>query len=118
MDIKEISEFQKKFDIEHDWFWSPDDPETKRLNDLQYATIAILGELGEFANIVKKILREYNHLNAKPTQEMMEKIKEELTDVFIYLVKLGIMLDFDLEKWYLQKMELNKERFKRFEAKK
>src|SRR3972149_8445250 len=100
MEIKDIVEFQKKFDIEHGWLWSPDDSETKRLNDLQYATIAILGELGEFSNVVKKILREYNHLNTKPTQEMIEKLKEELTDVFIYLIKLSMMLDFDLDKWY------------------
>ena|SRR3989304_8882229 len=118
MQIKDIVEFQKQFDVEHGWLWSPQDTETKRLNDLQYATIALLGELGEFSNIVKKILREYNHSNAKPTEEMIEKLKEELTDVFIYLVKVSIMLDFDLEKTYLQKMSFNKERFKRFEVKK
>src|SRR3990172_4748813 len=112
MEIKDIVDFQKTFDIKHGWLWSPTDDESKKMNDLQYATIAILGELGEFSNVVKKILREYNHLNTKPTQEMIEKLKEELTDVFIYLVKLSMMLDFDLEKHYLQKMALNTERFK------
>ena len=42
-------------------------------------------------------------------------IQEELTDVFIYLLKLSYQLDIDLEKAYVEKMAKNRERFLKYE---
>lgn len=112
--IKHIFDFQKEFDLKHGWHWSPNDEEKQRLTNLQYGVIAISGEVGEFANLVKKLLREYNHANTKPTEEMMARMREELADIFIYLVKLSMLLNMDLEKEYYKKVNRNEKRFKRF----
>jgi hypothetical protein len=61
MDIKEIAKFQKEFGEKHGWSWSKSSQEEK-IKHLQYGTIALAGEVGEFANTVKKILREFNFL--------------------------------------------------------
>lgn len=56
-------------------------------------------EVGEVANIVKKIVRGDFKLS-----ERKSDIQEELADVFIYLMKLSYQLDIDLEKAYMAKM--------------
>lgn len=42
-------------------------------------------------------------------------LTEEISDVFIYLIKLVYQLDFDLESEYFKKMKKNEERFKNYE---
>jgi NTP pyrophosphatase (non-canonical NTP hydrolase) len=75
-------------------------------------TVALSGELGEFANIVKSIARgDYGLEDAKG------RLSNELADVFIYVVKLADQLGIDLERAFLEKVELNKERFRKYESK-
>jgi NTP pyrophosphatase (non-canonical NTP hydrolase) len=113
MSLKEITKFQREFDKKHGWDWSSSSQEDK-IKNLQYGTIALAGEVGEFANTVKKILREFQVLN-KISEKDYEKMKEELVDVFIYTIKLADqLLNFDLEKEYFKKMKLNEKRFKKF----
>ena len=116
MDLKEITKFQREFDEKHGWNWA-NSSEKEKLEHLQYGTIALTGEVGEFANLVKKILREFNSTGKLPGKDMYEKLKEELTDVFIYLLKLADQaLEMDIEKEYFKKMKFNEVKFKRFEV--
>jgi NTP pyrophosphatase (non-canonical NTP hydrolase) len=115
MELKKIAEFQRKFDEKHGWDWSKAS-DKEWLKHLQYASIALTGEIGEFSNLVKKVLREFNSTGNLPGKEMVEKMKEELTDIFIYLIKISDQLfHMDLSKKYIEKMKKNEERFKKYE---
>lgn len=114
MELKDIVKFQKEFDENHNWVWDSEDPE-KRMNMLKYGAVALAGEVGEFSNLVKKVWRELDHNGKTPDEEMMKKLREELVDVFIYVITLSENLNLDLEKGYFEKMKINEERFKKFE---
>lgn len=121
MDLKGIAVFQREFDGNHlrHWNWMDTENEGERLENLQYGALCLAGEVGEFANEVKKILREYRSFKRSPTEEQLSKLREELADVFIYLIKLSDqVLKMNLEEEYLKKMNKNKERFKIYEREK
>lgn len=111
MDLKEIIKLQKEFDSKHKihFNWATEVSE-KNIQQLQFLVLSLAGEVGEMANCVKKVVRgDENLVSSK------DSISEELTDVFIYVLKLAYQMNIDLEKTYLQKLEANKLRFKSFE---
>ena len=59
-----------------------------------YPTLGLVGEAGEIANKVKKIIRDDNGIL---TEEKKEIIKDELGDVLWYLAALSLELGADLE---------------------
>ena len=113
MNLDEIKKFQKEFDGKHGWNWTDSKTFGEKLRKLHNATVAILGELGEFANVLKKLRRLYESKGERD-DALLPNLKEELVDVFIYLVVLANILDVDLEKEYFEKMRANEERFKEF----
>ena len=111
MELKEIIKLQKEFDSKHkiNFNWSEEISE-KNLEHLQFLVLSLAGEVGEMANCVKKVIRgDEQYLSSK------HRITEELADVFIYVLKLAYQMNVDLEGSYLQKLEINKSRFKSFE---
>ena len=110
MDLKKIIEEQKEFSESHFGSWSPDGRE-QTIEKLKFGTIALTGEVGEFANVLKKVLREPNKFDEK-----LAHMKEELADVFIYVMLLSVALKMDLESESRKKLEFNKEKFKDFKA--
>ena len=116
MDLKEIIKFQKKFDDKHGWSWEAED-EDGALERLKYVTIALSGEVGEFANLVKKALRKDFPVGKLPDTNKMEMLKGELTDVFIYTILASRVLKMDLEEGYFKKVKELEERFKDLEKK-
>lgn len=111
MTVDEIISFQKEFDSAHEsrFPWNSRIDENN-LASLEFLLISLTGELGETSNIVKKIIRGDFTLDEKRAD-----ISEEIVDMFIYLIKLSYQLDIDLEATYLDKMEKNRERFKKYE---
>ena len=111
MKLKEILKLQKEFDKKHkiNFNWA-EDISGKNLHQLQFLVLCLTGEVGELANLVKKVVRGDEQY--EPTKG---RITEELTDVFIYVLKLAYQMNVDLEASYLQKLEINKTRFKSFE---
>lgn len=73
---------------------------------VKHHTIGLAGEVGEFANLIKKIDR--GSLNFAATRE---ELGSELVDVLIYLCDLAAILNVDLEKEYAAKREFNERRF-------
>jgi NTP pyrophosphatase (non-canonical NTP hydrolase) len=75
----------------------------RRLNNLEYPTLGLAGEAGEVANIVKKIQRDHG---GEITEEIRQKLKDELGDVLWYISacadELGLTLaeiaEFNVEK--------------------
>jgi len=111
MEFKEIIKLQKEFDskhqIKHNW---AQEITEENFQQLQFLVLSLAGEVGEMANCVKKVVRGDQQYDTSK-----ERIAEELTDVFIYVLKLAYQMDIDLESSYLQKLEINKSRFKSFE---
>ena len=109
--IAELVSSQKKFDAKHgpegrSWAQQIDQ---QHINVLLELTVALTGEIGEFANITKKIARgDFTLESGKP------ELASELADIFVYLLKLAGQLGIDLEAEYSIKMKLNEKRFKRF----
>lgn len=109
--FEDFINYQRDFDKKHfgkfDWGQKIDD---ENIDILEFLLISILGELGETSNIVKKVLRGDATL-----QEMRPSLNEEITDIFIYLLKLIYQLDIDIAQEYLSKMQKNEKRFSKFE---
>lgn len=112
MTIKELMELQEEFDLTHTskFNWA------EKINDdniemLEFLLISMFGEIGETANLVKKSVRGDFKL-----EEIKEELSEEVADIFIYLLKICIQLDIDLEASFLKKKAKNKNRFKKYEV--
>jgi NTP pyrophosphatase (non-canonical NTP hydrolase) len=85
------------------WFGDTNAP-----HSILHHTVALCGEVGEFANLVKKIDRgSLDPKDAKTRHEMTM----ELTDVYIYLLNLAGILGVDLEAAYKVKRAENERRF-------
>ena len=74
-----------------------------RMNNIAYPTLGLAGEAGEVANIVKKIQRDDGGIL---TNEVREKLKDELGDVLWYIsacadelgLTLGEIAEFNINK--------------------
>lgn len=109
--LKAIFEFQAKFDRRRGWDWSKPKDEETRMRYLQHGTIALAGEVGEFANTLKKAMRHYESTGELPDAETYQSLEEEIVDVFIYVVKISIALGLDLAEGYYDKMKVNDKKF-------
>lgn len=110
MNIKEFLEMQKRFDSQHsskiNWSETITD---NNIHILEHLIIALVGEVGEAANILKKIIRgDTTLINCK------EQLTDEVVDVFIYILKLIYQLDIDIELEYNKKIQINTVRFEKY----
>jgi NTP pyrophosphatase (non-canonical NTP hydrolase) len=112
--LEDIVKFQNEFDKKHGWIDEFNSYDDKFFERLQYATIALAGEVGEFSNFLKKTLREKG-LDGKINDTLLASMKEELADIFIYLVILSIILKVDIGKSYYEKMKFNQKKYIKFE---
>lgn len=108
--IKELLYRQRTFDEMHSgntpFFTKIDE---NNLHELEHLIVCLLGELGEFANILKKVRRgDFSLASVK------DELDEELVDVFIYLLKISGQFDVDLEVGYEKKMLKNSYKFQSY----
>lgn len=75
---------------------------------IPHHTLAMAGEVGEFANIVKKI--ERGSLSMQDPAVRV-RLAMELTDIFTYLLNLAGLIGIDLEKSYVHVRTENQRRF-------
>lgn len=115
MNINEFIEIQNKFDELHGWSNRESDDYEKIINQLKDDIVGLVGEVGEFSNIVKKIALESKEEIENSFNNNIEDLNEELIDIFIYLLRIMTSLDTDVENEYLKKLKFNKRRFKKFE---
>lgn len=80
------------------WF-----PKTR---NLPFMGLALAGEVGEVCNLLKKVERGTHTLD-----EIRAELKEEVVDVFTYLLNIAAMLNLDLEEGYETKRTKNGKRF-------
>lgn len=112
--LKEIIDFQREFDKKHGWDWETDN-EKERLDHMTYAVVALCGEVGEFSNLVKKAMREHISTGNLMSDDIKEKLREEIVDVFIYVLKTAVGLDMNLEEEFFEKLKRNEEKFRVYE---
>lgn len=111
MTIDELTNIQHKFDAKHKGTFCWDEKiSDDNLQMLEFLMIALMGEVGESANIVKKIVRGDYKL-----KEKKDALADEMADIFAYLLKLSYQLGIDIEKVYIEKLEKNQERFQNYE---
>lgn len=113
MHLKEIMKMQAAFDQAHAVskdFYTPIDE--SNLEELEHLVVCVLGELGEFANVLKKMTR--GDLAYKSGRPLLE---EELVDIFIYVIKIAEQFEVDLEQGFQQKVRKNSQRFQAWEKK-
>ncbi len=103
MHIEDLIKAQDEFDSKHDsnFIWNKKiDKDT--MNVLEFIVLGLAGEVGELANLTKKIIRgDYTF------DEKLPELKEEATDVLIYLLKLINQMDINSEEEYFKKINKN-----------
>jgi hypothetical protein len=78
------------------------------IQSLPYNTLALCGEAGELANIIKKVERgslQWNDPRVRFDAAM------EAIDIFIYLLKIFYLMDVDPYLLYMKKRAINDTRF-------
>lgn len=112
MDISEIVRRQLEAD-ERRGFPVKFATDAERVGQLTRDTVGFVGEVGEFANILKKVdLAQRTEKYVGPSlNEASSSLREELADAMIYIIRLSNVLDADIEADLLAKMEKNNERY-------
>ena len=116
MNISELIKMQRAFDENHGF--NPQIGNEKELFELiSKDLIGLVGEIGEFANLCKKVNFQIDHIQQINTEEVIQKkqlMKEELVDIWIYFIRICNYLKVDFETEYLKKLEINKTKFEKF----
>ena len=76
--------------------------------DIAHHVLALCGEVGELANMIKKVQRGDLDLDDEDTYYDMAS---EITDIFIYIVSIASIAGMDREAFYAAKREYNYQRF-------
>lgn len=116
MDLSKIVARQLAADIKRG-FSEELQTDAERLAQLTRDTVGLVGEVGEFANLLKKVdlaLRVDDYEGASIDTASAE-LREELVDAMIYIFRLSIALGGDIENDLLKKMAKNDERYRHLE---
>jgi NTP pyrophosphatase (non-canonical NTP hydrolase) len=91
--------------------------DVERQAQLAKDLIGLMGEIGEFANLVKKVGLRIAHTgyDGPSLEDASDKLREELADSIIYIIRLSAILGADLEQDVLAKMQRNDIRYRSFE---
>lgn len=113
MNLNEIVKAQREFDERHGW--TPPVVTEKEISQLLTRDlIGLFGEMGEFANAVKKLQLAPSDELCKVFQDHSPELREELVDFMIYVVRIASYLGVDLEEEYEKKRKINERRFIKF----
>lgn len=112
MDLRQISNMQIEMDEQHGFQVNFED-RIQKYEQLNKDLVGFFGEIGEFANLVKKatIKLERPQEYTFDITDGEEAMREELVDSLIYLFRLAAILDMDLQDEILKKMQRNKARY-------
>lgn len=116
MDLSVIIERQVSAD-ERRGFPVRFETERQQYDQLTNDLVGLVGEVGEFANELKKVGLGLD--NAKydgpSLKDAAPHLREELADAVIYLIRLSAGLGGDLEEDILSKMDTNDDRYRSLE---
>ena len=100
MNIKEIQEKLAKFAEERDWdqFHSP-----KNL------VMALTSEVGELNELFQWLTEGQSSI--KDDSSKTDEIRQEIADIFIYVLRLAAKLDIEIEEAVREKIEINAKKY-------
>lgn len=106
--ISDLRALQKNFDLTHNVkgksFYT--DITEENISELEHLAVCLAGEVGEFCNVLKKMVRgDVDAIKGK------EALSEELADCLIYIIKISNQYKIDIEKETLNKIKSNMSRF-------
>ena len=106
MDLKEIFELQRNFDKKRGWnrYETSRGTPAEILDFMQHFVLVMVEELGEVSRVRKQFFRDKQSLDVKT-------LKDEMVDLFVYLMQACMVLNMNLEEEYLRKMRESEERF-------
>ncbi|MDD4309582.1 MAG: hypothetical protein PHO32_04320 [Candidatus Cloacimonetes bacterium] len=120
MKLQELIDIQMAFDKQHGWDYSNINCE-EFIESLNKELIGLIGEVGEFSNIVKKINLYVDRFGSNEIEKQVAKHKdglsEELIDSMIYLFRIASMLSIDIGVSFNRKLVANKEKYLEYELK-
>lgn len=91
--------------------------DAEREEQLMRDVIGLVGEVGEFSNLLKKVMltRTVAGYDGPDLTSAGPELREELADIAIYIFRLATILGSDLEEDILAKISRNDERYRRLE---
>ena len=95
MDIEHIKKVLKKFSHDRDW---------EQYHNPKNLVMALSGEVGELNEIFQWLTDKESE---NPPEEVLAHTKEEIADIAVYLIRICMKLDIDLEDAILEKMKKN-----------
>jgi len=105
LELKQIFEVQREFDRKLGWnAYEKCRTLEDSLRFMEHFVLVMVEELGEISRIRKQFYRDKQSF-------MVEELKHELIDIFVYFMQACMALDLDLERDYLEKMKWNEKRF-------
>jgi NTP pyrophosphatase (non-canonical NTP hydrolase) len=109
-----VALIDRQLDADRRRGFAVDFPTTEQRQDqLSRELVGLVGEIGEFANVLKKVtLRSEHPAYEGPTLEQASaQLGEELADALIYIIRLSAILGSDLEADLVAKMKFNDARY-------
>ena len=112
MDLYQLSKIQIEMDEQHGFHVHFED-NIKKYEQLTKDLVGLFGEIGEFANIVKKANIKLENAESYEFNilEGEKAMREELADSLIYLIRIAAILDMDIQDETLKKMQKNKDKY-------
>ncbi len=101
MDIKAIQSQLTEFADERDW---------DQFHNPKNLSMALAGEAAELLEIFQWLTAEQSK-DIVNSEKQMSHVKEEIADVFLFLVRLADKLGVDIEKVALEKIEINRMKY-------
>lgn len=79
------------------WYAHADQCDT---GELAYMSLGLAGEGGEFVDLVKKVCRDYGYGEplGELSEELLDKLRDELGDVLWYMTQLAHLLGLSMEE--------------------
>ncbi len=101
VDLNAIAEFLRKFASDRDW---------EQYHTPKNLVMALAGEVGELLDIFQWLTAEES-MTVMSDPDRGHAVREEIADVFQYLVRLADILDVNIEKAVWEKLRRNESRF-------
>ena len=116
MDLSKIAQRQVEADVKRG-FSKELQTDAERIAQLTRDTVGLIGEVGEFANLLKKadLTSRIEGYDGVSIDSASPELREELADAMIYIIRLASALGTDIESDLLKKMLKNDERYRHLE---
>jgi NTP pyrophosphatase (non-canonical NTP hydrolase) len=101
IDVEKINTVVSNFIIERDW---------DQFHSIKNLSMALSVEVSELVEIFQW-LKESDSNEVPNNPKLKKKVEEEIADIFIYLMRVAIKSDINIEEAVLRKMQKNSEKY-------